>query len=109
MLIPCFTWLILIFSASQKFRAGRFIDYCTIAGFVCLAGSAVLLPAGVYNFTAAKPDINYSIINVLVCVLIMSLLFYILLRRNEFSIRWWWAYNVLICINMAIFYLVTGI
>lgn len=82
------------------------MDYCTRAGFVCLAGSAILVPAGVYNFTAAKPDINYSIINVLACVFIMSVLFYVLLRRNEFSIKWWWAYNILICINMGIFYFV---
>ena len=106
MLIPCFTWLVLIISASQRFKANRFIDYCTIAGFVCLIGSAVLVPGGVYNFTAAKPDINYSIINVLACVFIMSILFYLLLRRNDFSIKWWWAYNILICINMGIFYFV---
>lgn len=106
MLIPCFTWIVLIISASQKFKAERFIDYCTIAGLVCLVGSAVLVPGGVYNFTAAKPDINYSIINVLACVFIMSILFYVLLRRNNFSINWWWAYNILICINMGIFYFV---
>ena len=106
MLIPCFTWLVLIVSASQKFKAERFIDYCTIAGFVCLVGSAVLVPSGVYNFTAVKPDIDYSIINVMACVFIMSILFYLLLRRNEFSIKWWWAYNILICINMGIFYFV---
>ena len=106
MLIPCFTWLVLIISASQKFKAERFIDYCTIAGLVCLVGSAVLVPSGVYNFTAVKPDINYSAINVLVCVFIMSILFYLLLRRNEFSIKWWWAYNILICVNMGIFYFV---
>ena len=106
MLIPCFTWLVLIISASQKFKAERFIDYCTIAGLVCLVGSAVLVPSGVYNFTAVKPDINYSAINVLVCVFIMSILFYLLLRKNEFSIKWWWAYNILICVNMGIFYFV---
>ena len=106
MLIPCFTWLVLIISASQKFKAERFIDYCTIAGLVCLVGSAVLVPSGVYNFTAVKPDINYSAINVLVCVFIMSILFYLLLRKYEFSIKWWWAYNILICVNMGIFYFV---
>ena len=108
MLIPCFTWIVLIISASQKFKAERFMDYCTIAGFVCLVGSAVLVPAGVYNFTAAKPDINYSIINVLACVFTMSILFYLLLRKNNFSIHWWWAYNILICINMGIFYFVAS-
>jgi len=108
MLIPCFTWTVLIISASQKFKTERFIDYCTIAGVVCLTGSAVLVPSGVYNFIAVKPDINYSIINVLVCVCIMSILFYALLRRNGYSIKWWWAYNILICINMGIFYWVAG-
>lgn len=106
LLIPCFTWAVLIISASQKFKADRFVEYCNIAGFVCVVGSAVLVPGGVYNFMAAKPDINYSIINVLLSVFIMSILFYVLLRRNMFSIHWWWAYNILICINMAIFYFV---
>lgn len=106
MLIPCFTWLVLVLSASGKFTPERFSDYCTIAGVVCVAGSAMLLPGGLYNFIAVKPNINISIVNVLACVFIMSMLFYILLRRNGFSISWWWAYNVLICINMGIFYFV---
>lgn len=106
MLIPCFTWVILIISASQKFKANRFADYCTIAGVVCVTGSAVLVPGGVYNFISAKPDINYAVINVLACVLVMSVLFYVLLRKYGFSVNWWWAYNILICLNMSIFYFV---
>lgn len=107
MLIPCFTWTVLLISASQRFNANRLIEYCTIAGSVCLAGSAVLVPGGVYNFMATNPEINISIINVLLCVFVMSILFYVLLKRNGFSIKWWWAYNILICLNMAIFYFVT--
>ena len=108
MLIPCFTWTVLILSAAKKFTAKKFLDYCIIAGLVCTAGSAVLVPVGVYNFTSIKPDINYSIVSVVVCVIIMCILFYVLLRRNNFSLNWWWAYNILICINMAIFYFFAG-
>ena len=106
MLIPCFTWTALIIISYLKLERERLIEYITIAGLVCATGSAILVPAGVYNFLAAKPDIDYSIISVLACVLAMSILFFVLLRRNNFSLNWWWAYNILICINMAIFYLV---
>ena len=104
MLIPCFTWTILVLAASRKFTRERFSYYCTIAAVVCVVGSAVLVPGGVYNFIAAKPNINVSIVNVLASVSIMSMLFYALLRRSGFSINWWWAYNLLICCNMGIFY-----
>ncbi|HEY8659990.1 MAG TPA: hypothetical protein VIL78_13230 [Hanamia sp.] len=73
----------------------RFVAYCTIAALVCAVGSAVLVPGGVYNFISANPDSNYSVINVLISVVTMSVLFYVLLRRNNLSTNWWWAYNIL--------------
>ena len=108
MLIPCFTWTVLIIAAYKDFTVSRFLEYASIAGLVCVSGSAILVPCGIYNFLSIKPDINYSVVSVLLSVMIMSILFYVLLLRNQFSIRWWWAYNILICINMTIFYLAAG-
>jgi len=47
-------------------------------------------------------------VSVIDCPYINFFLFYVLPRRNNFSLNWWWAYNILICINMAIFYFVAG-
>lgn len=104
MLIPCFTWSVLIIAAYQKMNRERFIDYLIIAATVCAIGSAVLVPGGVYNFISLQPVVKWSVVNVLVSVFVMSLLFYFLLRRKNFSLKWWWAFNILICINMTIFY-----
>ena len=106
MLVPCFTWLVLLVAAFRSFNQKRFQEYGRVAGWVCVVGSAALIPAGIYNFISLTPDVAYSVANVLVCVLIMSVLFYVLLRRYAFSIKWWWAYNALICVNMSIFYFV---
>jgi hypothetical protein len=106
MLVPCFTWSMLLLAALQKFTKERFVAYFTLAGLVCAVGSAVLVPGGVYNFMVTNPAAIVSVINVLASVVIMSGLFYVLLRRNNFSIKWWWAYNILICINMTLFYFV---
>lgn len=107
MLIPCFTWSVLLVFAWRQLTAVKRADYFLIAGWVCALGSLVLVPGGIYNFTADSPDIKYAIINVLLCVLMMSLLFYFILKKNNFSLRWWWAFNILICINMTLFYLST--
>jgi hypothetical protein len=74
-----------------------------MASIVCGVGSAALAPAGVYNFISSQPGVWWSVINVLVSVIVMSALFYLLLRRKNFSLKWWWAFNILICINMTIF------
>ena len=107
MLIPCFTWSMLMLLAWVKLKGERRYEYLYIAGYVCAIGSAALVPSGLYNFIATDPDVRVSVISVLVCVAIMSISFYILLRKKNFSSFWLWAYNILIVINMTFFYLST--
>ena len=108
MLVPCFTWTVLILFAYMKLQYFRFTNYSLIAAIVCVSGSAILVPCGIYNFMATKPDIILSVISVLASVIAMSVLFYVLLTKNCYSQKWWWAYNILICINMTLFYFVSG-
>jgi hypothetical protein len=107
MLIPCFTWTILLVLAWRKLPPLVRLKYLLIAGYVCAVGSAVLVPGGIYNFAVASPEIIISAINVFICVATMSFLFYFLLKKNNFSLKWWWAFNILVCINMLLFYLST--
>lgn len=107
MLIPCFTWSVLLIAAFRKLSPHRRLQYFTIAGWVCAIGSAVLVPAGIYNFSEAQPEVLISVASVIGCVFIMSILFYTMLKKAGFSFKWWAAYNVLICINMSLFYLST--
>ena len=105
MLIPCFTWSILLITAYYHLQQEERIKYFLIAGWVCAAGSATLLPAGIYNFVRARPDLEVSVTSVLICVVLMSFLFYVLLSKEKISLRWWFGFNVLIGINMGLFYL----
>ena len=105
MLIPCFTWSILLISAYYYLPAQQRMKYFLIAGWVCAAGSAVLVPAGIYNFISAHPDLQVSVTSVLICVVLMSFLFYLLLTKEKISLKWWFGFNVLIVINMVLFYL----
>ncbi|MEO7310292.1 MAG: hypothetical protein ABIX01_07850 [Chitinophagaceae bacterium] len=107
MLIPCFTWSILLIGAFVKLNTERRLQYFTIAGWVCAIGSAVLVPAGIYNFLVDQPPVWISVVSVIACVIIMSALFYTMLNKAGFPIKWWISYNVLICINMSLFYLST--
>jgi hypothetical protein len=109
MLIPCFTWTMLLLLAWRQLPVAKRSAYFLNAGWVCAIGSAALVPGGIYNFSAGSPNITYSVINVLLCVVLMSVLFYFLLKKNNFSLRWWWAFNILICVNMTLFYLSTTI
>ena len=105
MLIPCFTWGILLLAAYIKFPVQKRMQYFTLAAWVCAIGSAVLVPAGIYNFFCSSPDIQVSVISVLVCVVVMSGLFFLFLSKENFSLTWWLGFNVLIIINMFLFYL----
>ncbi len=105
MFIPCFTWSILMLSAFFTLKGAQRLQYFTVAGWVCMIGSAVLVPAGIYNFIAAAPDLYISVASVFLCVIVMSILFYVLLNKANISLRWWIAFNVLICINMTLFWL----
>lgn len=105
MLIPCFTWIILIISGYIKIRKEKRLGFLQLTGFVCAWGSAVLVPAGIYNFLASDPEIMISVTSVFASVLLMSVMFYKLLPSYGMNRSWWWAFNILICINMTLFYL----
>lgn len=105
MLIPCFTWSMLMLLSWIKLKGERKLQYLHIAARVCAIGSAALVPGGIYNFVAKDPGINWSVYSVIFCVVLMSVLFYTWLRIARFALSWWWAYNILILINMTFFYL----
>ncbi len=105
MLIPCFTWSILLITAYYRLAQQQRLKYFLIAGWVCASGSAAVVPAGIYNFVSARPDVQVSVTSVLICVVLMSFLFYILLSKEKISLHWWFGFNVLIGINMGLFYL----
>jgi hypothetical protein len=107
MLIPCFTWSGLLIFAWVKLKGETRRRYFYIASGVCALGSAALVPGGLYNFIATDPDVKWSVASVIICVLLMSGLFYSWLKNNNFSLSWWLAYNVLIVVNMGLFYLST--
>jgi hypothetical protein len=109
MLIPCFTWSVLMLLAWRNLGWERLLEYLKIAGWVCAVGSAVLVPGGIYNFYSPSPNILVSVLNVFFCVVLMSGMFKVMLKKAEFPVRWWWAYNVLICVNMSLFYASTRI
>ena len=88
MLIPCFTWSILLLISYKKLTMQKCLKYFVIAGWVCVIGSAVLVPAGIYNFMVNSPDVKISVISVLFCVVLMSVLFFVLLKKNKFSSKW---------------------
>ena len=105
MMIPCFTWCVLLLVAYVKFPLPKRMQYFTLAAWVCAIGSAVLVPAGLYNFFCSSPDIQVSVISVIVCAVVMSALFFLFLSKANFSLTWWLGFNVLIIINMILFYL----
>ena len=109
MLIPCFTWTILILLSYKKLSFEKWKEFLLISGLVCIVGSALLVPAGIYNFISDSPLIIVSVISVLSCVVAMSGLYYRLLPTRDLSRYWWRAFNILICINMSLFYLSTKI
>ncbi len=104
MLIPCFTWTVLIILAWVKLPGDKRLGFLHVSGLICLWGSVVLVPCGIYNFSSSSPQLIFSVISVFSSVVIMSLLFYLLLPQKDLNLFWWWAFNVLICINMVFFY-----
>lgn len=105
LLIPCFTWTILILLAYVRLTSTRRMEYLELTSYVCMVGSAVLVPGGLYNFFMVAPQAFVAVINVLVSVGVMSWLYYRLLRKHSFSIKWWIAFHILIGVNMILFYL----
>ena len=70
-------------SAYYYLSAQQRMKYFLIAGLVCAAGSAVLVPAGIYNFISAYHEVQVSVTSVIVCVVLMSFLFYLFLTKEK--------------------------
>lgn len=103
LLIPCFTWtVLLILSAIYLPRVQRPV-YWTQLGIVCLIGSFALLPAAFYNFIAAQPSPVISVVNVLSSVVIMCLTLYVRLKARHFNRLWALGWMGTIIINMMLY------
>jgi hypothetical protein len=103
LLIPCFTWAAQLALSLVFLRGARRLVYWEQLGVVCLAGSAALLPAAVYNFAAAPPTPAASAANVLASVALMGAMLHRRVTRRGFSPRWAAAWVALICLNMSLY------
>lgn len=103
LLIPCFTWTVLLIASAIYLSGERRLEYWTQLGIVCLVGSCVLLPAAFYNFVAAPPLPVVSIINVLVSVAVMFLTLYARLKARRFNSLWAFGWMATIVLNMMIY------
>lgn len=103
LLIPCFTWAAQLALSAVYLRGARRLVYWEQLGVVCLAGSAALLPAAAYNFTASAPRPSLPALNVVASVALMGLLLYGRLRPRGFAARWALGWVALICVNMALY------
>lgn len=103
LLIPCFTWAAQLLLSAIYLRGPRRLVYWEQLGFVCLAGSAALLPAAAYNCAADSPLPAVSALNVLASVALMGALLYRRLRPRGFAARWAAGWVALICVNMALY------
>lgn len=88
LLIPCFTWTVLLIASAVYLSAERRLEYWTQLGVVCLLGSVALLPAALYNFAADAPSPAASVVNVLASVALMFSALYARLKARRFDSRW---------------------
>jgi len=102
-LIPCFTWTVLLVLSAIFLSGERRLIYWTQLGIVCLIGSFALLPAAFYNYAAAEPSPVISIVNVLSSVVIMCLTLYLRLKARQFSALWALGWAATIIVNMLIY------
>ena len=103
LLIPCFTWTVLLIASLFYLRGARRLIYWTQLGIVCLIGSFALIPAALYNFIAARPAPAISIINVLSSVILMFLTLYFRLQARQFDKFWAFGWMGVIVINMLLY------
>ncbi len=103
LLIPCFTWTVQLLLSVICLRGGRRRLYWQQLGGVCLAGSAALLPAALYNTVSVQPSPVVSAVNVLLSVLVMAALHYRQLRRHQFKTYWAVVWVALIVVNMSLY------
>ena len=103
LLIPCFTWAAQLALSLAYLRGARRVVYWEQLGIVCLAGSAALMPAAVYNYAAASPRPGVSALNVLASVALMGAMFYGRVRAHGFGARWAASWIALILVNMSLY------
>ena len=103
LLIPCFTWAAQLLLSVAYLRGARRMVYWEQLGVVCLAGSAALMPAAIYNFAASSPRPEVSAVNVLASVVLMGAMFYGRVRAHGFGARWAASWIALICVNMSLY------
>ena len=103
LLIPCFTWAAQLLLSVIYLSGTRRVVYWEQLGAVCLAGSAALMPAAVYNYVAASPRPEVSAVNVLASVVLMGAMFYGRVRAHGFGARWAASWIALICVNMSLY------
>ncbi len=106
LLIPCFTWTVLLIVSTIFFQRERRIIFWTQLGVVCLLGSAALLPAALLNLRLRQPPLLASVVNVLFSVALMGVVLYLRLSRYGFGRKWTFGWCGLILINMS-FYLLS--
>ncbi len=103
LLIPCFTWTVLLIASAIYLSGERRLDYWTQLGIVCLIGSIVLLPAAFYNFAAVAPSPIVSVVNVLASVALMFLTLYVRLKARRFISLWAFGWMATIVVNMLLY------
>lgn len=103
LLIPFFTWIVQLALSAILLGGEERIFYWTQLGVICLVGSIALLPAALYNFAVAAPNPSVSIASVLLCVLIMCVTLYFLLKPHAFSPLWTLSWTATIIVNMTIY------
>lgn len=103
LVIPFFTWTVQLILSALLLRGTERLFYWTQLGVICLVGSVALLPAGFYNFLAAKPAPVVSIASVLMCVAIMCVTLYFRLKPHGYNILWTIGWTATIVVNMSIY------
>lgn len=103
LIIPCFTWTIQLVLSALLLRGAERIFYWTQLGIICLLGSVALLPAAFYNFAFVAPSPVVSVVSVLVCVAMMCVSLYFLLRPRGYNLLWTIGWTATIIVNMSLY------
>ena len=103
LLIPCFTWTLQLILSAFLLRGAERIFYWTQLGIICLVGSIALLPAAFYNFAVTNPSPYFSIVSVLLCVAIMCVTLYFLLKPHRYNALWTLGWTATIIVNMSLY------
>jgi hypothetical protein len=103
LIIPCFTWTVQLILSAFLLRGAERFFYWTQLGKICLIGSIALLPAAFYNFAVDMPSPYISIFSVVLCVVIMCVTLYFLLKPRGYSVLWTIGWTATIIVNMSLY------